>query len=210
MSKKKFKSWWILLFRGIVIAFFGIMILLQIWSGFDNPDTALIKLSVYFGWILFVIGVVNIAGAISQGGPRDDWNWLLSEGMLDLMIGGIIMVYPFMTGPIVLLVIAIWGLVSAIVQITNALINKKRLKNWWITVVNGIIMIFLVYLFMTNDRDNAATMVFALMGSTLCILGLMYIILSFSIKDMTPRKVSETRKEAADLFGEMKGIPKSK
>ena len=179
-------------------------------SGFENPDIALIKLSGYFGWVLFIIGIINIAGALSQGGPRDDWNWLLSEGMLDLMIGCIIMIYPFMTGPIVLLVIAIWGLVSAIVQISNALINKKRLKNWWITVVNGIIMLFLVYLFLTADRDDSATMIFALMGSTLCILGLVYIILSFSIKDMTPRKVSETRKEAADLFGEMKGIPKSK
>ena len=205
MSKKKFKSWWVLLFRGILVALFGIVVLLQFRSGFDDPDAALIKLSIYFGWILFVIGVVNIVGALRQGGPRDDWNWLLSEGMLDLMIGGIITIYPIMTGSIALLVIAIWGLASAIVQITNALINRTRLKNWWIAVVNGIIMIFLVYFYITTDRYDAASLIFALMGSSLCVLGLMYIILSFSVKEMTPRKVRETREAAADFLGEMKG-----
>ncbi len=116
------------------------------------------------------------------------------------------MMPPIMTGSIALLVIAIWGLASAIVQITNAMINKTRIKNWWITVVNGIIMIFLVYFYITTDRYDAASMIFTLMGSSLCILGIMYIILSFSIKEMTPRKVKETREAAADFLGEMKGI----
>ena len=59
-------------------------------------------------------------------------------------------------------------------------------------------MIFLVYLFMTNDRNNAATMVFALMGSTLFVLGFMYIILSFSVKEMDPAPMALALKNQVD------------
>ncbi len=210
MSKKKFKSWWVLLFRGALIGILGIKILLQTMSDLGNPDEALIKLSIYFGSILFLIGVINIVGALNQGGQRDDWNWLLSEGMLDLVVGSIIMIYPFMTGPIVLLLFGIWGLVTVILQITNALINKKDLKNWRVTVTSGIIMLFLVYLYLTMDKDDSAIMIFSLMGSSLCVLGLMYIVLSFSVKGMTPKKVRETREEAMNMSAEMKGKPTSK
>jgi uncharacterized membrane protein HdeD (DUF308 family) len=195
MSNKKFKSWWIYLLRGILIILFGASILLKVSSGFENPDAALISLSVYFGGMLFIIGIINIVGALNQGGSKVDWNWLLSEGMLDLMFGLIIMVYPFVTGPIVLLLIGIWGLASAIIQITNALINKEHLKNWKLTVITGIILLFLVYLYLTGDLTKSASMIFYLMGSAMFVLGIMYIILSFSVKEMTPYKVRKMRKE---------------
>ena len=201
MSNKKFKSWWIYLLRGILIILFGTSILLKVTSGFENPDAALIGLSVYFGVMLFIIGIINIVGALNQGGSKVDWNWLLSEGMLDLIFGLIIMIYPFVTGPIVLLLIGIWGLASAIIQITNALINKEHLKNWRLTVINGIILLFLVYLYLTGDLTKSASMIFYLMGSAMFVLGIMYIILSFSVKGMTPYKVRKMREEASGVFG---------
>ncbi len=210
MSNKKFKSWWIYLLRGILIILFGASVMLKVSSGFENPEAALINLSVYFGTMLFIIGIINIVGALNQGGSKIDWNWMLSEGMLDLMIGLIIMIYPFVTGPIVLLLIGIWGLVSAIIQITNALINKNHLKNRRVTVINGIILLLLVYLYLTRDITKSASMIFYLMGSAMIVLGIMYIILSFSVKGMTPFKVRKMRKEAMATFGESKGIPKSK
>lgn len=210
MSKKKFKSWWIYLLRGVLITLFGLYVLFRGSAGFADPIEALMNLSVYFGLLLFVTGCINIIGAVSQGGSRDDWNWLLSEGMLDLMIGIVIMIYPFGTGPMVLLIIGIWGMVSAIIQITNALINKEHLKNWRVTVINGITIAFLVYLYLTTDIAESASMVFYLLGSAMSVLGIMYVILSFSVKKMTPRKVRETRAGAMDAIGELKGIQKSK
>ncbi len=208
MSNKKFKSWWIYLLRGILIILFGASVMLKVSSGFENPEAALINLSVYFGTMLFIIGIINIVGALNQGGSKIDWNWMLSEGMLDLMIGLIIMIYPFVTGPIVLLLIGIWGLVSAIIQITNALINKNHLKNWRVTVINGIILLLLVYLYLTRDITKSASMIFYLMGSAMIVLGIMYIILSFSVKGMTPYKVRKMREESMATFGESKDIPK--
>lgn len=209
MSKKKFKSWWIILVRGIIITIFGIMIMVRLDSGISDPGESLVGLSVYFGWTLFLIGIVNIAGALAQGGSREDWNWLLSEGMLDLLIGMIIMLYPVMTGPIVLIVIAIWGLINAVLQIVRAFINKEKLKNWWITVTAGIIKVFMVYLYLTSDLSSSAGIVFTLMGGAVCVMGLMFIILSFSIKGMTVDEVVELREDAAATMGEMRGQPKS-
>ena len=210
MSAKKFKSWWVLLWRGIFLIFMAFVIIFKLYSGLDDPEQSLINLSFYFGWMLFMTGIINITGAIYQGGPRDDWNWLLSEGMFDLIVGMIVMIYPFMTGPAVLLIIGIWVMMSSIIQITNALINWKRLKNWWVTVANGILMLGMVYIYLTSDITRSAFLIYVLMGTSLGVLGLINIILSFAIKDMTPRKVRETRAEASDLIGEMKGIPKQK
>ncbi len=210
MSKKTFKSWWVLFIRGILIISFGAFILIQVISGLDNPVDSLMNLSIYFGILMFITGIVNIIGALNQGGPKDDWTWLLSEGMLDLLMGTIIMIYPFMTGPILLLLIGIWALAGSIIQITNALINKEHLKNWKITIANGIILLILVYLYLNSSVEESATMVFYLFGTTMCIFGLMYIIMSFSIKGMTPRKVREFRGDVMRKASDLKGITKSK
>jgi len=193
MSKKKFKSWWVLLVRGILILAFGIMALLKVLSGIGNPVEALINLSVYFGVLIFIIGILNIIGALYQGGPRDDWMWMLTTGMLDLLIGVLIMIYPFMTGPVVLLFIGFWVLSGSILQITHALLFKEHLKNWKITIAIAVLIIILSYLYLTSDIEESAAMIFYLVASAMLILGVGNVILSFSVKEMSPRKVREMR-----------------
>jgi len=210
MSKKTFKSWWILLIRGILILLFGVFVLIQVNAGLDNPIESLINLSIYLGILIFITGVLNIVGALNQGGPRDNWNWLLSEGMLDLLIGVLIMTYPFRTGPIVLLLSGIWVLSGSIIQITNALINKEHLRNWKVTIVSGIISLILVFLYLNSSLEESATMVFYLYGTMMIIFGLMYTVISFSIKGMTVREVREIRSDAMKADAEYKGISKSK
>jgi len=196
MSKKKFKSWWVLLLRGILILAFGVIVLLNVITGLDNPVKALIDLSIYFGILVFVTGIINIIGALRQGGPRDDWMWLLTSGMLDLLIGVLIMIYPFMTGPAVLLFMGFWGLAGSLLQISHALLFKEHLKNWKITIVNAVLIIILSYFYLTSDIEDSAVMVFYLVASAMLVIGVVNIILSFSVKEMSPRKVREMRGNA--------------
>ena len=196
MSKKKFKSWWVLLVRGILTIGFGAMVFLKVITGLDNPVNALIDLSIYFGVLVFVVGIVNIVGAMKEGGPRDDWMWMLTSGMLDLLIGVLIMILPFKTGPIILLLIGFWVLMGSLLQITHALLFKEHLKNWKITIVNAVLIIILSYFYLTSDIEDSAVMVFYLVASAMLVIGVVNIILSFSVKEMSPRKVREMRGNA--------------
>ncbi len=208
MAKRLFKSWWIYLVRGILVVLFGMAVLSQALSGLESPGDALISLSVYFGALLFVIGLVNIMGAVNQGGARDEWHWMLSQGMVDIMIGLIIVVYPALTGPTALLIIGIWGLNSAIIQLTNALVNKEDLKNWQITVASAVILLVLTYFYLTSDLDTSAVVIFTLVGIFMLALGLTYIVISFSVKGMTAKKVHRLRDNTIDTVGEIKGMHK--
>ncbi len=210
MTKRTFKSWWIYLVRGVLVVLFGIAVLFSVSKGLESPDSALIGLSVYFGAMLFTIGVVNILGAIAQGGTRDEWYWMLSQGMLDIVIGLIIMIYPVLTGPTTLLVIGIWGLNSAIIQLTHALVNKEHLKNWQVTAISGGVLLVLAYLYLTGDLNRSALIIFYSVGAFMIVLGLVYIVLSFSVREMTAKKVHRLRDKSLDTLGELKGVPKSK
>ena len=196
MSKKLFTSWWVLLLRGIIIIAFGCWVLWTVFTGIEDPVSALISLSIYFGILVFATGVINIIGALRQGGPREDWIWLLTSGMLDLLVGVLIMVFPFMTGPIVLLLIGYWVLMGSVLQITHALLFKEHLRNWKATIFYAVLLIVMSFVYLTLDIEESAAMIFYLMASTMFIIGMANIVLSLSVKGMSPRKVREMRGNA--------------
>ena len=116
-SVQRTSLWWLAIVRGVLAIIFGILVLT--WP----VETAVI-LTIVFAIFAIVDGIVNIVGAISSRKYDSTWGWLLTQGILTLIVGLIALFAPaFAAGFIVLFllwVIAIWAVIGGIFGIPAA------------------------------------------------------------------------------------------
>ena len=78
--------------------------------------------------------------ALHPAHSRVRWG-LLFRGLLALAIGILIVARPFESVAAFALVIAIWALVSGIVQLVDAIELRSVLRHWWLLLIGGLISI---------------------------------------------------------------------
>ena len=109
--------WWLAIIRGVLAIIFGILVLT--W-----PAQTAVIVAVIFGIFAIVDGIVNIVGAISSRKYDSTWGWLLTQGILTLIVGILALFAPAFAAPFVLLfllwVIAIWAVIGGIFGIPAA------------------------------------------------------------------------------------------
>src|SRR5690606_31656259 len=109
--------WWLVLLRGIFAIILGIL-------AFVLP----VATAVAFGWVFafyaVVDGIVNIVQAISTRKIERAWGWLLTIGVVGVIAGVVVMIFPVAAGALALLVllwiVAIWAIMGGIFGIPAA------------------------------------------------------------------------------------------
>ena len=109
--------WWLGIVRGVFAIIFGILLLT--W-----PEQTAIILTIVFAIYAIIDGIVNIAVAISARKWDPAWGWLLTQGILTLIVGVLALFAPLFAASAVLLfllwLIAIWAVIGGIFGIPAA------------------------------------------------------------------------------------------
>jgi uncharacterized membrane protein HdeD (DUF308 family) len=119
LSTSKFvKSvWWLVLLRGVFAIILGIL-------AFIMPVTVAAGVVWVFAFYAIFDGIITITQAVSARKSDPGWGWLLTLGIVSLIAGIVVMLFPILAGSIALLtllwIIAIWALVSGIFGIPAA------------------------------------------------------------------------------------------
>ena len=168
------KSWWVFLVRGILILIFGLFALF-------SPGAVLASLIMYLGIVAALSGLFTIIGSLfskSEGKMSG-----ILEGVIYLLIGILFIASPAFILTSLIYFIAIWALISGIMQIVYALKLRKVIENEWLAILSGVISIIfaLVLFFNVAESANAVIMV---IGVFSIISGIMNMILSFKIKGL--------------------------
>jgi uncharacterized membrane protein HdeD (DUF308 family) len=125
------RSWWILAVRGVVAVIFGLLAL--IW-----PEITLLALVLVFGAYAFVDGVFALVAAVRgrqlAGGSRA---WLVLEGLLGVGAGVVAVLWPDITALALLWVIAVWAVLTGVLEILAAVRLRRVLDNDGLLVVCG-------------------------------------------------------------------------
>jgi uncharacterized membrane protein HdeD (DUF308 family) len=90
MSNLLAQNWWAIALRGVFAIIFGIIALLI-------PGAALLAFVLLFAAYMLVDGVLAIIAGIKAAKRHERWGWLVFEGILDLIAGGIAVVWPVLT-----------------------------------------------------------------------------------------------------------------
>lgn len=98
--RSSIKNWWVSLILGIIFFIVGIMV-------FMNPGDSYLALSVTFGLMVVVSGVIEIyVGAVTPA--KSGRGWLITAGVIETLLGIIILSLPSVMITILPFVLGFW------------------------------------------------------------------------------------------------------
>ncbi|MFT3750661.1 MAG: DUF308 domain-containing protein [Agriterribacter sp.] len=129
--------WWIFLLTGVLLVGVGIWVFL-------SPLAAYLSLSILFAAGMLITGCFEIAFAVSARKSLHGWSWTLAGGILDLIIGVYLLIYPSVSMSVLSLILGFWLLIRGGSAIGLAFEMKLyKAPDWsWLLVLGILIALF--------------------------------------------------------------------
>ncbi|MEN8226116.1 MAG: DUF308 domain-containing protein [Bacteroidota bacterium] len=136
MEIQTYRNWWTYTVKGVFALAFGLISLLVKEA---SPDW-LVQL---FGGFIILSGLFLIFGALSNMRHHKNWGLWLFEGLFDIIIGILIIVYHNLRADleIFFIFVAIWAVSVGFTQLFAAMSANKGVKTRWLLWLNAIIVI---------------------------------------------------------------------
>lgn len=175
MPNEQTKNWWMLLVKGIIFIVLAIFI-------FGHPVEALIGLGIYIGIALLFTGLILIFISVSARKSMDSWGWKFAAGVLDVLLGFMLLAHPGVTAVVLPFIIGFWVMFYGIILLTDAFgLKKAGLKVWTYQLFTGILTIILGYLITFNPFAGALTITM-MIAIPLMLFGIFNVVSAFSLK----------------------------
>ena len=125
------RHWWILALRGALSIAFGVV-------AFVMPGVTLAVLVIFLGAYMLVDGIFAFASALRFRHERERWPALLLEGVLGVLAGILTFAWPAITMLVLLALIAVWAIVTGILEIAAAVRLRREIRGEWLLALSGI------------------------------------------------------------------------
>lgn len=166
-------NWWALALRGVVAILFALVAVF--WPAITA--TALILL---FGAYALVDGIFALVAGLRLARHHGRSTALLVEGILNLLIGVIVFVWPEQALVALIYLIAIWAIVSGIVLVTAGM-ALVRLSGELLLVVSGILSILLGIILLVHPAVGVVALSWWL-GAYALLFGIILLSAAFRIR----------------------------
>lgn len=164
--------WLIALLKGVMLLILGVWLL-------KSPAENLTKLSIFFGILIIVGGLLEVAIAFGNMQKHKSWNWALTSGILDVLLGAFLVANPALILLFITIFVSIWLFIRGIISVRSALIQKRSGNlNYKFRLISGIILILIAGIFILHPQIFGITIVFWTALSFIS-LGVFRIILAF-------------------------------
>ena len=168
------KNWWLILLRGAAAVFFGMAALLL-------PEITLVTLVILFGVYVLLDGVFSLVTALRKEGRQANGWVVLVEGLIGLVVGIAVLVWPEITALILIFLAAGWAIATGILEIVAAVSLRKEIQGEWFLVLSGLASLVIgVILFLQPGAGMVA--VSWLIGIYALIFGGLLIVLSLQLR----------------------------
>jgi uncharacterized membrane protein HdeD (DUF308 family) len=169
-----FEKWWVLLLRGLVSIAFAVLIWMQ-------PAITLKAMIILFGAFALVDGVLGVWTAFSSRKDRNNWWVLMLWGLVGIGIGIITFVAPAVTALALLFYIAIWAIVTGVLEIIAAVKLRKEIQGEWLLGLAGLVSLVFGILLIMNPGAGVLAVLWLIAAYAL-ILGVLMVILAFKVR----------------------------
>jgi len=95
--------------KSLLFIIFGILII-------SSPSNAVVLLTTYFGILAIIAGALSLFSSYRLYSKSNRFGIGLPEGVLSLVIGIMIIIYPQKSAEIFMIIIGIWALIMSIIQ----------------------------------------------------------------------------------------------
>jgi uncharacterized membrane protein HdeD (DUF308 family) len=170
------EKWWVLLLRGLIAVAFAVMIWLQ-------PAISLKALIILFGAFAFADGLLGVWGAFSSRKDRDNWWLLMLWGLVGIGIGLITFVAPQVTALALLFYIALWAIVTGILEIIAAVKLRKEIEGEWLLGLAGLLGVVFGILLISRPGVGVLAVLWLIAAYSL-IFGVLLVVLAFKVRSL--------------------------
>ncbi len=173
------RFWWMILLRGAIAVLFGIVL-------FAWPGVTLASLVILFGIFAFADGIGNVVIAFGGRQEEDHWWVLLLAGLAGIVVGILTFLNPGITALVLLFYIAIWAIVTGVLQIVAAIRLRKVIQGEFWMVLGGLAsVVFGVFVIARPGPGALAVLWF--IGAYAIVIGAVLILFAFRARGFVKR-----------------------
>lgn len=173
--KNTAKHWYLLLLLGIIFIVAGILV-------FRTPVASYITLSILFALTFLFTGLLQIIYAIANRKELDNWGWSLTGGIIDFLIGVLLVSQPAVSLIALPFYVGFGILFRSIMAIGSSIeLRNEKVTDWGYLLVVGILGLIFAFIMLWNPLFAGMTIVFYT-ALAFIFVGSFYVYLSFRLK----------------------------
>ena len=168
-------DWRGLALRGIFAVLFGIITL--IW-----PGLTILALVLLFGAFALVDGIMILAGTFGKDPAAQERRGVrIFQGILGVGIGIVTLVWPDITALALLWLIAIWAIVTGVLEIGASLALRGEVRHDWLLALVGVLSVIFGILLMITPGAGALVITW-LIGWYALISGILVLYVAWRLR----------------------------
>ncbi len=171
------RNWWAVELRGVFTVIFGLFALFM-------PAITLSALVFLFGIYALAEGIVLLVMSFNKQYTQHRWITML-EGLVGIGAGIIAFMRPGITAFALLVIIAVWALITGILEIVGAIQLRKEIRGEWLLVLSGILSIVFAYILLSRPAAGALALVWVI-GVYAVVFGLLLMGLGIKVHRLIP------------------------
>jgi len=168
-----------LLIRGILAILFGLFALFM-------PGLTLDTFVLVFGIFAIVDGIISIISSLTKIKEEHNWWYLLMQGILSILVGGLVIRAPFLTEVLIVIYIAIWMIAIGALEIVTAVRLHKVIKGELWYVLSGVISILAGIIILYNPMGGLWALTW-LIGFNAILFGLIFLVMGWRLTGIVKR-----------------------
>ena len=170
------RHWWLMLVVGILSVIAGILV-------FVFPLETYVTLSIAFGILMLLVGAAQLILSASSDNYLMMRGYFIVGGVLDVLLGLFLCLYPGITIFLLPILLGIWLLYHSFMMIAfGGDLGTFGLRGQGETVAGGILLLLLSILILMNPFSAGIAAVVVLTGVGLVIFGLTLMMLSIRLR----------------------------
>lgn len=178
MASRAVVHWWLFLVAGVLCLVTGIVV-------FVFPLESYVTLSMIFGVLMLVVGAAKLIAASTSGNYFLMKGYVIIGGLLDLILGLFLCIYPGVTLMVLPIMMGFWMLYNSFMLFSfSDDLGTLQVPGGGLVTAGGILLLILSVLVLVNPFGAGIATVVVLAGSGLILFGLLLCSLSVKLKDL--------------------------
>ena len=172
------QHWWLMMIAGILCLALGIAV-------FVFPFESYVALSILTGVVMLILGAAQLIIASTSGNYLTMRGYMLVGGLIDLILGLLLCVYPGVTMALLPVMLGIWMMYHSfmIIAFGGDLETFKVKGSFW-TVIGGVVLLALSLIVLVNPFSAGVAAVVVLAGIGLLVFGFLLCWMAIILKDI--------------------------
>jgi len=172
------RDWWLIAIRGIAAILFGL-------AAFVWPGLTLGLLVLLFAIYVLIDGVVSVVAFLRRPGQSPS---MLVGGIVSIVAGVVAIIFPGLAALSVVILIAAWAILTGVAEILLTFRLRERLTVELLWVLAGLASIVFGIVLIVFPAAGALALIWFI-GAYALFIGVLLVILGFSLRAATPMRI---------------------